>query len=231
MGTGFRSGLESFDLTLRVRDKEIPVHKLILVRASQYFKVLFSGCFADSGKKVLEMNQFEPEIVEMIVEFLYSRTLNLSTDTVMDVYEVADFLQVTKVLLFCIQFMIESVDAINCISFWKFADFHSLPPLRAHLQTYICTSLEDVMKTTEFLELEFEDLKSLMTDVELSRLEWLQSYRSTFSALMGWMNHNASRNVHLESLVNLARDQEKLSRPKPDEENVRNAMGRLQCSR
>lgn len=71
------------------------------------------------------MDEFEFEIVELVVDFIYSRTVNLSSDNVVDVYEVADFLQVTKLLLFCIRFMVESVNPTNCIAYWKLAGKHS----------------------------------------------------------------------------------------------------------
>ncbi|CAD7093584.1 unnamed protein product [Hermetia illucens] len=229
IGVGFRFGLESFDLILRVHGRDIPVHQLILVRASKYFEFLFSGRFEESGKKVIEMDEFEFEIVELVVDFIYSRTVNLSSDNVVDVYELADFLQVTKLLLFCIRFMVESVNPTNCIAYWKLADFYSMPPLREILQTYICKHSGKVVKTTDFLELEFEDVKSIMTNVEMSRLEWVKSYKSIFSAMKAWMNHDTTRSVHSESLVTPTRNKGQL-KPDSNAEIVCSGLAKLECS-
>ncbi|CAD7079728.1 unnamed protein product [Hermetia illucens] len=98
----------SFDLVLRVRGKEIPVHKLKLVDASKYFEGLFSGYFADSGTNVINLDQFETAAVEMVVEFIYTGQMELSVDTVADIFEVADFLQVEDLLQLCERFFIKS---------------------------------------------------------------------------------------------------------------------------
>ncbi|XP_037924110.1 kelch-like protein 28 [Hermetia illucens] len=200
---------ESFDLVLRVRDKEIPVHKLKLVGASKYFESLFSGCFADSGKNVIELDQFETAMVEMVVEFIYTGKMELSIDMIVDIFEVADFLQVENLLQLCDRFFIDSASSVNCVDFWKFADFYGRTSLRTHLQTYIWKSFEDVTKTTDFLELEFEDLKSLMTDPEMSEFEQLHPYEMMFSASMLWINHDVTmRRVYIGRLLELLKDEE-----------------------
>ncbi|CAD7079729.1 unnamed protein product [Hermetia illucens] len=98
----------SFDLVLRVRGKEIPVHKLKLVGASRYFEGLFSGYFADSGNNVINLDQFETAAVEMVVEFIYTGQMELSVDSVADIFEVADFLQVEEILELCERFFMKS---------------------------------------------------------------------------------------------------------------------------
>ncbi|XP_037923626.1 kelch repeat and BTB domain-containing protein 3-like [Hermetia illucens] len=155
------------------------------------------------------MEHFEPEIAEIVTKYLHNGRINLCADTVMDIFQMAIFLQLDELSIICAGFMQDSVNLTNCIAFWKFAEFYSRHPLQIYLQRFICNSLNDVMTTTDFLELELENIKRLLSDVRLRYSEVPNRYEMIYSALMQWIRHNLiQRRPHLGSLLQLVRPEE-----------------------
>lgn len=77
--------------------------------------------FEDCRKEVIEMEHFEPEIAEIVTKYLHNGRINLCADTVMDIFQMAIFLQLDELSRICAGFMQDSVNLTNCIAFWKFA--------------------------------------------------------------------------------------------------------------
>jgi len=79
------------DVSIKVNDKTFYVSKQYLNR-SDYFLRLFQNNMIETEKNEVEINDFDPEIVEHFLKFLYTRKLpedSLSIETIIDIIRIA----------------------------------------------------------------------------------------------------------------------------------------------
>lgn len=67
------------------------------------------------------MNQFDPVIVEMVSKYSNTGRIELCTNTVTGVFQMAVFLKLPELPTLCVGFMLGSVNLTSCIPFWKLA--------------------------------------------------------------------------------------------------------------
>ena len=60
------------DFVVKCQDKEFHVHQYILKQQSEYFNRLLNNNFVESENKSVAIDDFEPEIVEILLRYLYT---------------------------------------------------------------------------------------------------------------------------------------------------------------
>ena len=60
------------DFIVKCHDKEFHVHQYILKQQSEYFNRLLNNNFVESENKSVAIDDFEPEIVEILLRYLYT---------------------------------------------------------------------------------------------------------------------------------------------------------------
>lgn len=92
------------DIQIRVRDRTIPAHKLILALRSNFFKSMFSSGMRESREdcKEIDMSQFDYNHVMVCLEEMYGRNPKIKTaDEAVDVLGCASFLDIERLRLSC----------------------------------------------------------------------------------------------------------------------------------
>lgn len=69
------------DITLISRDKKhFKAHRAILAAFSEYFRIMFSGAFAEAKTSELELNYVDSLTLELALEYIYKGTVKLPSD-------------------------------------------------------------------------------------------------------------------------------------------------------
>lgn len=95
------------DCTLKIGDRSFPCHRLIMAACSPYFRELFfseDGKEKDSGKEVV-LDDVDPNIVDMIIQYLYSAEIDLTDDNVQEIFAVANRFQIPSVFTVCVNYL------------------------------------------------------------------------------------------------------------------------------
>lgn len=86
------------DITIKCGDRAWYAHKSILYLGSQYFKTLFSGSLDESHSNEIVLD-FSPSTTEFVIKYLYSyETISGDMDTVLEIFELANYLQIEKLM-------------------------------------------------------------------------------------------------------------------------------------
>ena len=155
------------DVKLRVGDREILAHKLLLVSSVPYFYSMFTHDLVESRQDSITLKDMDPQSVETIVNFIYTSQLNITQTNVQTLLRVATILQVNLIKMKCCEFLENQLDPSNCLGIFAFAELHGCVQLKDKAKHYSYRHFSKVVKEDEFLSLPFERVKWILDQNEL----------------------------------------------------------------
>ncbi|KAJ3203341.1 Kelch-like protein 6 [Clydaea vesicula] len=121
---------EYSDVTLVVgaSKKKIHVHRVILAMESNYYKAAFNTHWNQNKEKiVIEHLNFDVEIIELILQYIYTKNIYVEEHLIPKVYEAANYLEILSLCDFCS----EEISTSNSYEFFKIAyAIGNMPVLR-----------------------------------------------------------------------------------------------------
>ena len=133
------------DIKLVVGGKVFPAHKTVLASCSDFFMAMFSSGFKESRQAEASIAG-KPEAFEVLLECAYSGKLSVTMANVMDVLEMAHYLQFSYAIRGCTSFLTEevlhqNVDITGAIRIMSTADVYGLEKLKKGCMQYIAENL------------------------------------------------------------------------------------------
>lgn len=173
------------DVVLRVDRCEFPAHRIVLAGASRYLQAMFTNGMLESGKTKIDLGGIDPQTMAILLEFVYTGSVELTTANVQQLYAGASMLHLTSLAKSCSNFLEAHIDFSNCIGVRAFADLYSCSSLERFAFKYICEHFLDVVHSDEFLELNKDGL------IDLLKCNALQVYSEdeVFNAVELWISH------------------------------------------
>ena len=111
------------DFCLIVGEKELKVHKIILGARSPYFKAMFSSENEENRKNLVEITDFELEVIEALLKFLYTGKIpEMNEEFVRDLLRATDYFQVEQLKSKCEDFLIGKLSVANAADTILLAD-------------------------------------------------------------------------------------------------------------
>uniref|UniRef100_A0A8C7KH07 Kelch-like family member 41a n=1 Tax=Oncorhynchus kisutch TaxID=8019 RepID=A0A8C7KH07_ONCKI len=177
------------DCILKVGDRSLPCHRLILAACSPYFRELyFSGDAKEMDKEVV-LENLDPTIREMIVNYMYSAEIDITDDNVQDIFSVANRFQIPSVFTVCANFLQKKLSPGNCMVIFRMALVLNCPRLALASRDYIADRFETLAKEDDFLELASHELFAVIGADSLS----VEKEEVVFESLMKWIRKDENR--------------------------------------
>ncbi|XP_066573354.1 zinc finger and BTB domain-containing protein 8A isoform X1 [Amia ocellicauda] len=99
------------DCSVLVEGRLFKAHRNVLFASSGYFRMLLSQGAQDYGQPVsASFEVFSPDTFTVILDFVYSGQLDLTSTNVIEVMSAASYLQMTDVISYCKGFIKSSLD-------------------------------------------------------------------------------------------------------------------------
>ena len=179
-----RNGL--CDIFLRAEDSQIQAHKVILAAGSPYFNAMFSNQHRESSARSVDLNGIDGPTLGLLVDFIYSSSLEITEKNVQNLLSGASLLQLTAVVEACCQFLKARVCADNCLGIAAFADHHGCSELQRYAWTFAVENFAEVVHSEEFLTTPPEFL------IDFVKCEDLQvsSEEEVLDCVLQWLRHD-----------------------------------------
>lgn len=172
------------DCVLKVGDRGIPCHRLILAACSPYFRELyFSEDGTEVDKKEVVLEDLDPAVMEAIVNYMYSAEIDINDDNVQDVMAVAGRFQIPSVFTVCVNFLQQKLTMKNCLAIYRLGLMTNCPRLAIAARDYIADRFVTVAKDEDFLELAPPELFALIGADALN----VEKEEVVFETLMRWI--------------------------------------------
>lgn len=180
------------DCVLKVGDRSIPCHRLIMAACSPYFRELF---FAADGKEVgqkeVVLENLDANMMEGIVNYMYSAEIDINDDNVRDILTVANRFQIPSVFTVCVNYLQKKLSKNNCLAIYRLALMLNSARLAIAARDYIADRFEAIAKGEDFLELAPPELFAIIGADGLN----VEKEEVVFETLMRWIRKDKEQRV------------------------------------
>ncbi|KAL7060504.1 hypothetical protein AAHC03_09912 [Spirometra sp. Aus1] len=198
----FRKRGQLCDIVVKVGSREFPAHRVVLAASSDYFDAMFSSGMAESAQLEVELKSVSPDVMEALLDFMYTGQVRVSMENVQDLLPAASLVQMEGVKTVCSAFLFGEVDASNVLGIRRFAELHSCTELEAFTKNYAAHNFESVIEHEEFLFLTAEELIELLSREDLH----VSSEETAYRATIRWVYQDVDeRSPHLPGLLSQLR--------------------------
>uniref|UniRef100_A0AAV2M717 BTB domain-containing protein n=1 Tax=Knipowitschia caucasica TaxID=637954 RepID=A0AAV2M717_KNICA len=182
---------------MKVENQEFPVHKAMMCQSSKFFRAMFER-WAPAEQRVFPLGGLSPHIMSLLLEWIYTASVDLSLDTVQELVMAADMLLLEPLILICFDYMLEHLNVHNCISVWHLADLVLSAQTREVCRRFILKHFDEVMVCEDFQNLTAKELSEFLEDDGLQVEEEI----TVFQAIVQWVQHDLkSRKGHYNMLL------------------------------
>ena len=140
------------DFTLAVGEKEFQVHKLILSIRSPVFKRMIECPMAESANSRVEISDFEPEVVEEMIHYMYTgKAPHLNNNYMVEpLFNIADKYELLRLKEMCAKVLAKHLDVENAAATLVLAELHNMSKLKTICMNFIGAHLSAVAKTPQW---------------------------------------------------------------------------------
>jgi kelch-like protein 10 len=179
--------------------QDFPVHRVILAGSSPYFRSLFTPSAEEVARRSIGTDS---KTLQSLLDFCYTGKCSVSGETVNTLLSIADHFAILGVVQLCCKFLMSRMEPETCLGIYKFARQFFCPQLLREGRLYILYHFKQVLRSAEFLELEFEELEDLLRDDLLN----IRNEEMVFEAIKKWMEFKpGTRNGRLVELLQCIR--------------------------
>ena len=113
-----------YDVEIIVKGSTIKAHKIVLKANSGYFLGLFNSGMQESQTGKIEIHDFDADIIEKLVNFMYMGILVINSENVYSLFQAADMYDVERARVFCCDFLTNSLSQDNCFELFESAKLY-----------------------------------------------------------------------------------------------------------
>ncbi|XP_039626957.1 kelch repeat and BTB domain-containing protein 12 isoform X1 [Polypterus senegalus] len=190
------------DVVLVAGGTRFPCHRIVLSVFSPYFLAMFTCGLEECRTKEVQLVDTSAVSLTVILNFMYNSELELTNSNIQDVTTTAFVFQMEEVLKSCEKYMLDHMDASNCLGIYHFAKQIVAEEMSHQAKKYLYQHFAEVCLQDEILEIEVHQLLSLISsdDLNVSREE------SILDLVLRWVNYSRdTRSYHLPQLLRQVR--------------------------
>ncbi|XP_017281943.1 kelch-like protein 7 isoform X2 [Kryptolebias marmoratus] len=174
------------DVTLVVQGRHFPAHRVVLASASHFFSLMFTTRMMESMSHEVELRSAEPEIIELLIEFIYTARISVNSSNVQSLLDAANQYQIEPVKKMCAEFLKGQIDATNCLGISALADCMDCSELKAAAEDFFQLHFTEVYKLDEFLQLDVSQLTYLLHQDKLT----VRAEAQIYDAAVRWLKYD-----------------------------------------
>ncbi|KAK9969028.1 hypothetical protein ABG768_027239 [Culter alburnus] len=177
------------DCFLKVGDRSLPCHKLIMAACSPYFRELYfteDGVEKKDSSKEVVLENVDPTIMDMIVNYLYSADIEITDENVQDIFAVANRFQIPSVFTVCVNYLQNKLSLGNCLAIFRMGLVLNCPRLAVASRDFIAERFETLSKEEDFLEFNAPELFAIIGCDSLN----VEKEEVVYELLMKWVRKN-----------------------------------------
>ncbi|KAG1937888.1 kelch-like protein 33 [Pimephales promelas] len=171
------------DIELVAEGTVFQAHRVLLAASSDYFRGMFTSGMKESRQESVSLLLVGAGELEPLLNWAYSGTLMLGWGCVFDLASTSLQLQIQPAISFCLEFLEQEMDVLNCLDVASFAEAYGMTGLMELAEDFILRHFQEVSATPKFRDLPAEKLLAFLRCDALST----PSELAVFRAVVTWV--------------------------------------------
>ena len=127
---------------------------------------MMSTEMVEATKQQVTLHNIPSGVMELLMEYMYKGEANIPPELLLPATEASDYLQLVELRERCLRQAPNTIKPNNAISWHKLADNLNINELKTRCSELLSSSLADVSKGSEFLELSFTEVSSCISGAQ-----------------------------------------------------------------
>ena len=132
------------DVTVKVENEAIKANRMVLASRSLYFEKLFKTEMKEKYQLTVELHDINGTAVKHLIEFIYTGSIDINNENVLDLLSTADYLQIDETKKFCFEFLQSVINSDTCFFVLSLANLYQNEQLKREALECISKDLGDV---------------------------------------------------------------------------------------
>uniref|UniRef100_A0A8C4ZC22 Kelch like family member 29 n=1 Tax=Gadus morhua TaxID=8049 RepID=A0A8C4ZC22_GADMO len=197
---------EFTDLKIIVEGKEFEVHQNVLASCSLYFKDLVKRSVRmssfDRRKLELTMSNIGADVLEQLLEFVYTGSLVIDSANAKTLLEAANKFQFNTFCKVCVSFLEKQLTAANCLGVLAMAEAMRCTELHNMAKAFALQNFPEVGGQEEILGVCKDDLVSYLSNDSLNT----KAEELVYQTVIKWIKRDPGTRVqHMPELLAVVR--------------------------
>ncbi|XP_077298273.1 kelch-like protein 1 isoform X1 [Arctopsyche grandis] len=142
---------EHCDVDIILDNKCYPVHKIVMLASSEYFRSQTWIKQINSENPKVTLTNIPCECLEWVIHFCYTGSIEFKNSTIDDMMSAASYLGNDDLIDIGLDYWLKHISVQNCIMIATFAHFHEKLDVQKISFDFCCKNFNDLVKTDEFL--------------------------------------------------------------------------------
>lgn len=139
------------DVLIRLDESTVPAHRCILIARSEYFRqLLITKDPHEPYKKEIALNGLRCKTLQMILEFLYTGTVDIPFDVALELLVASENFNLSRLSMMCQQVLEKKIRVHNACHFLMISERYGLGHLRKSCSYFIVHHLSQVRKCKSY---------------------------------------------------------------------------------
>lgn len=174
----------------------------MLTSASECFRAMFAVPMKESIENIVTMKEIASDILEAIIQFCYTGTVQLTNDNVDGIVAAASLMQLDNLAELCETYLLGTLNRSNFLEWLWLASHYRYKRLKEQSDTFVVDNFQQFVHDLEFLHTKIEALEMLLKHDEL----YVYSEDAIFDALIRWIEYDENnRKSLLKQLMSFVR--------------------------
>ncbi|XP_029458298.1 kelch repeat and BTB domain-containing protein 3 [Rhinatrema bivittatum] len=198
----FRDQNMFFDFNIIVKDEIIPCHRCVLAACSDFFRAMFEVNMKERDDGSVTISNLSPKAVKAFLDYAYTGKTEITDDNVEMLFQLSSFLQVSLLSKACSDFLIKSIDLINCLQLLSISESYGSACLFHHALEFAQQHFSLLLQSSDFLDLNVGVLEKCVDADELN----VSEEELVLKAVLSWTKTNLeTRQRYLPRLIKKVR--------------------------
>ena len=181
----FQHEKKFWDCKIMLGSETLYCHSYVVSSMSPVIEEMIDTKIRDGYEKEITFDNIHPDVMRKITNYMYTGSVNISKNLVVEVVQVCDELKIEDLKERCLYRVPEILSPQTAISWLKYARKHSLDSICESCERYISYSFSDIGKEKFLIRCSLDELKSTLQD-----LKGLVSPENLLTSVLSWINYD-----------------------------------------
>lgn len=174
----------------------------MLTSASEYFRAMFATQMRESIENKVTMNEIAGDILETVITFCYTGTIELTDENVDGIVAAASLMRLACLEELCEEYLIRTLDRSNCLELLLLATQYRYNGLIERADILVMDSFQHFINDEKFLHVKVDALVMLLKN----DLIFVYSEDVIFEAIVRWIDFDEDdRRSSFQTLMSFVR--------------------------